>query len=113
MNDELRARTIGVISVSGDQHIPQGDRSGDRIESGSSSLIVGCSPFSCATCADEALPAKVLSVDAAAGLALVELSGATGEVDITLVDQVEPGAWLLIHGGVALAWLGATPAEGT
>ena len=69
----------------------------------------------CVTCADEALPARVLSVDADAGLALVELNGATDEVDITLVDDVEPGTWLLIHGGVAIAQLGAAapaPAAG-
>ena len=59
----------------------------------------------CATCADEALPARVLSVDLAAGLALVEMRGTTAEVDTTLVDEVAPGALLLIHGGVAIAHL--------
>src|SRR5262249_36946906 len=69
----------------------------------------------CATCADEALPAKVLRVDDVTGLALVMLNGATGEVDISLVEDVAPGTVLLIHGGVAIANLGAddtTPAAG-
>ncbi len=57
----------------------------------------------CITCADEALPARVLSVDAAAGLALVEVIGTTTEIDITLVEAVASGDWLLVHGGVAIA----------
>jgi len=56
----------------------------------------------CATCADEVRPAMVLSVDDAAGLALVTIGDTSGEVDISLVDQVEPGQVLLIHGGVAI-----------
>jgi hydrogenase maturation factor len=60
----------------------------------------------CVTCADEALPASVLRVDSAAGLALVALRGAEVEIDITLVDDVAPGAVLLVHGGVAIAHLG-------
>jgi hydrogenase maturation factor len=69
----------------------------------------------CATCADEALPARVLRVDPAAGLALVAMRDTTVEVDITLVDEVAPGALLLIHGGVAIAHLGeaaAVPSAG-
>ncbi|MDP9311846.1 MAG: HypC/HybG/HupF family hydrogenase formation chaperone [Chloroflexota bacterium] len=60
----------------------------------------------CVTCADEALPARVLHVDEALGLALVEVNGVTVEVDVTLVDQVRPGQLLLVHGGVAMASLG-------
>jgi hypothetical protein len=59
-------------------------------------------PYHCATCSDEARPAKVLSVDAATGLAFVTIGDTSGEVDISLVDQVEPGQVLLIHGGVAI-----------
>ena len=65
----------------------------------SSLLVVG---ETCATCADEARPARVLSVDAAAALALVTIGDTDGEVDISLVDHVEPGQVLLIHGGVAI-----------
>ena len=62
--------------------------------------------FHCITCSDEALPARVLSVDDVSGLALVEVAGHTEEVDVTLVDAVVPGTSLLVHGGVALAHLG-------
>ena len=59
----------------------------------------------CITCSDEALPAKVLSVDAETGLALVMLKDETEEIDITLVEGVAPGDVLLVHGGVAIAHL--------
>jgi hydrogenase maturation factor len=60
----------------------------------------------CITCSDEALPAKVLSVDSETGLALVMLRDETEEIDITLVEGVVPGDMLLVHGGVAIAHLG-------
>lgn len=58
---------------------------------------------SCITCSDEALPARVLNMDTETGLALVEVMGTTIEIDITLVEAVAPGDWLLVHGGVAIA----------
>jgi len=58
--------------------------------------------FHCITCSDQALPARVLSIDAGSGLAQVELGGATEEIDISLVEAVEAGDTLLVHGGVAL-----------
>ena len=61
----------------------------------------------CVTCADEALPALVVAVDAATGLAQVVLLEETTEVDISLVDALEPGDRVLVHGGVALARLDA------
>jgi len=57
----------------------------------------------CITCTDEAQPARVLHIDQELGTALVEFKGETEEVDITLVEEVEPGDWLLVHGGVAIA----------
>lgn len=57
----------------------------------------------CITCSDEALPARVLQIDEELGTALVEVGMETVEVDITLVDEVVPGNWLLVHGGVAMA----------
>lgn len=57
----------------------------------------------CVTCSDEALPARVLSIDQEMGMALVDVNGATAEVDITLVDEVWAGKLLLVHGGVAIA----------
>jgi len=57
----------------------------------------------CITCSDEALAARVLRIDQELGTALVEIKHATEEVDITLVEEVLPGDWLLVHGGVAIA----------
>jgi hydrogenase assembly chaperone HypC/HupF len=59
----------------------------------------------CAACSDDALPARVLSVEDDTGLALVEAAGTTAEIDVTLVDDVAPGDWLLTHGGVAIGRL--------
>jgi hypothetical protein len=59
----------------------------------------------CATCADEARQARVLRVDELAGLATVDVNGTTGEVDISLVDELAPDDYVLIHGGVAIAKL--------
>lgn len=55
------------------------------------------------TCADEAVPLRVLSV-VADGTVLCE-----GEVEVMtdLVGEVEPGEDLLVHAGVALARLPA------
>jgi hydrogenase maturation factor len=69
----------------------------------------------CATCSDEALPARVLRVDHESRLALVSVVGTrfiaspketVEEIDITLVDNVAPGDLLLVHGGVAIAHQG-------
>jgi hydrogenase assembly chaperone HypC/HupF len=59
----------------------------------------------CITCSDEALPASVVQVDRAVALAQVEIAGTTTEVDISLLDNVTVGDWLLVHGGVALEHL--------
>jgi hydrogenase assembly chaperone HypC/HupF len=57
----------------------------------------------CVTCSDEAQPARVMHIDLELGTALVEIKNQTTEVDITLVEGVLPGDWLLVHGGVAIA----------
>jgi hypothetical protein len=60
----------------------------------------------CVTCSDEALTARVLRVDQETGIALVEIVAekyTTEEIDITLVESVNPGDLLLVHGGVAIA----------
>jgi hydrogenase maturation factor len=59
----------------------------------------------CITCSDEALSAKVLSIDSITGLALVAVEDITEEIDIILVDDVSPGDMVLVHGGVAIAHL--------
>ena len=58
--------------------------------------------FHCITCSDEALSARVLSVDEATRTAVVQIGNATEEVDVSLLDAVLPGDTLLVHGGVAL-----------
>lgn len=75
------------------------------------------SVFHCITCSDEALPVVVVSVNHETGLASVKmLSATTGanfserspiseEVDISLIEMVDPGDVLLVHGGVALSRL--------
>jgi hydrogenase maturation factor len=63
----------------------------------------------CLTCSDEAIPVRVRRIEAASGIALVEVANEVGnqveEVDITLVEDVVPGDLLLVHGGVAIAHL--------
>ena len=58
--------------------------------------------FLCITCSDQALPARVMSVQRDSALAQVEIEGSRQEIDISLVDAVMPGDVLLVHGGVAL-----------
>lgn len=62
-------------------------------------------PGYCLTCADEALPVKVMSIDEETGLAEATMGETTTEIDISLVGDVKPGEWVLIHGGVAIARL--------
>ena len=59
----------------------------------------------CSTCSDEALPARVLRILEGEGIAVAEINGQETQVDISLVDDVYPGIWLLVHGGVALEQL--------
>lgn len=59
----------------------------------------------CITCADNAVPVRVVSVDEATGLAMVTIQDRTEAIDITLVDDVTPGALLLIHAGIAIGCL--------
>jgi hydrogenase maturation factor len=91
MNDELKVGAQIIAPASRQTNTKQ-----DAIH---------CTPTAeghCITCSDEALPVRVLHIDAESGLALVEVKGTTEEIDITLVDDVVPGDLLLAHGGVAL-----------
>ncbi len=56
----------------------------------------------CITCSDATLPVRVVRVDQATGVALAAVRDNVEEVDITLVEDVVPGALLLVHGGVAI-----------
>lgn len=68
-------------------------------------VALACTPDArghCITCGDEALPARVLRVDALGWTALVEVAGQQAEADISLMEDVRVGEVLLVHGGVAL-----------
>ena len=56
----------------------------------------------CPACSDEAKPARVLALNDAEGLAVVEIDGERTEIDISLVADIAVGQVLLVHGGVAL-----------
>lgn len=47
------------------------------------------------------LPAKVVSVKD--GTALVDASGARREVSAELLDDLDPGDYVMVHAGVAIA----------
>lgn len=68
----------------------------------------------CLTCSDEAVAVRVVYVEPSVGIAFVEMGSQAKEissrfireeVDITLVDDIAPGDFLLVHGGVAIARL--------
>jgi hydrogenase maturation factor len=65
-------------------------------------MTIECHDEICITCSDQLLEVTVIAVDATAGLATGIIEGATVEVGIELVDDVEVGDVLLCHGGVAL-----------
>lgn len=56
----------------------------------------------CLTCSDDAVQVTVLRVKPGENTAVVMLDGQPTEIDISLVDQVNQGDVLLVHGGVAL-----------
>ncbi len=47
------------------------------------------------------LPARVVSVKD--GMALVDASGAKREVSAELIDELDPGDYVMVHAGVAIA----------
>ena len=47
------------------------------------------------------LPAKILNISD--GTALVDASGAKREVSAALLDELEPGDYVMIHAGIAIA----------
>jgi len=64
------------------------------------------------------VPGKIVEVgDRELGLATVDISGVRREVSVALVDEpaarVEPGDWVLVHVGFALARLDEEEAEAT
>ena len=47
------------------------------------------------------LPARVVSVKD--GMALIDASGAQREVSAQLIDELDPGDYVMVHAGVAIA----------
>ena len=64
-------------------------------------------PRACSVCADEAFPARILSL-LPGGLAAVELQGAIEEVDVQLIDAAE-GDVILVHAHVAIGKIQGEP----
>lgn len=56
----------------------------------------------CITCSDEAVLVRVIHIDEATQLAQVKVQEKIEEIDISLVDGLAPGDYVLVHGGVAL-----------
>lgn len=47
------------------------------------------------------LPAKVVNIKN--GMALVDASGARREVSAELIDELDPGDYVMVHAGLAIA----------
>ena len=47
------------------------------------------------------LPARVMKIQN--GMALVDASGAKREVSEALIDELDPGDYVMVHAGVAIA----------
>jgi hydrogenase expression/formation protein HypC len=60
-----------------------------------------------------AIPVKVLEVDAANETAAVALGPVKKEISIALLDEVEPGDYVLLHVGFALHKVSPEEAERT
>ena len=52
------------------------------------------------------LPARVVAVKK--GMALVAASGAKREVSASLLDELDPGDYVMVHAGVAIAKITAS-----
>jgi hydrogenase assembly chaperone HypC/HupF len=72
-------------------------------------LGLSCEPeHGCITCGDEAVPLRVVRVDANRGLALCEDdAGERTTIEVALIDPVAPGDALLAHAGTAISNLPA------
>ena len=57
------------------------------------------------------LPARV--VDVKDGVALVDASGAQREVSAELIEELDPGDYVMVHAGVAIAKITADDEEET
>jgi hydrogenase maturation factor len=65
--------------------------------------VTACHDTHCITCGDEAVPMRVVKIDAERELALCENDeGEHATVEIALVQPVTLGDTLLVHAGTAL-----------
>jgi hydrogenase maturation factor len=69
----------------------------------------GCDTRRCVTCADEAVPMRVLEVRAGSPAFCADATGSCVEVLTDLVGAVRPGDLLLVHAGAAIALLPEAP----
>ncbi|MCP4041165.1 MAG: HypC/HybG/HupF family hydrogenase formation chaperone [Gammaproteobacteria bacterium] len=60
-----------------------------------------------------ALPAKVIAIEGASDMATVALGEVKKEISLALVENVEPGDYVLIHVGYALNRVSPEEAERT
>jgi len=60
-----------------------------------------------------AVPARVISLDSASDMAVVELDGIRKEASTVLLDEVNIGDYVLLHVGFALERIDAEEAEKT
>lgn len=60
--------------------------------------------WSCPTCKDEGIPARILSVESG-NIGTVFMNGGTSEVALDLLDGSQAGDFILVHLGTAIAKL--------
>ena len=63
--------------------------------------------FSCPTCRDEGLPARVLTINEATNIATVQMVDGERQVALDLLDNVCDGDFVLVHLDIAIAKLDA------
>ena len=60
------------------------------------------------------IPGEIVGItDAATNLATVDVGGVRRVINVGLVDDVEPGDWVLVHVGFAMSRIDAAEAEAT
>ncbi len=57
------------------------------------------------------LPAKVINIRD--GMALVDASGARREISAELLDDLDPGDYVMVHAGIAIAKINGEDSEET
>ncbi len=55
------------------------------------------------------LPAKVMNIED--GMAVVDATGARRKISVELLDELNPGDYVMIHAGIAIAKIDSEEAE--